>query len=402
MVPWKLNHLDSDIEAVAEFRARELVRSIVRLEGAADLPRVLFLREAVERVHGVVVKARAEREDEPLTLEEAEKLGESIQASVDRRGVQQVLLRSEEGVPILLSRGHSGNFEISVAAVEESQATEIAELTAATIRIEPEPRDPRVSVAFWSGASDPVLGSPSARWRRLALPPFAAIEGNYPAEVRRQLDGMCSQTNGAALPGRLALWHGPPGTGKTWALRALGREWNEWCDLHYITDPERLLGGDTSYLLGVLAARSESVRSWLDDDEDDDPHPDDSDRWRLLVLEDAGELLGVAAPTEVGRGFARLLNIVDGLLGQGSQTLILVTTNEPLGKLHPAALRPGRAMATVEFGPLSPAEATTWLQTRQLEHEVQSPITIAELHAMHSGGPAGSEAAMKRPAVGFG
>ncbi len=126
------------------------------------------------------------------------------------------------------------------------------------------------------------------------------------------------------------------------------------------------------------------------------------ERWRLLVLEDAGELLGAAAPAEVGRGFARLLNIADGLLGQGSRALILVTTNEQLGKLHPAALRPGRAMATVEFGPLGPSEATAWLRERGLEREIESPATIAELHAMLAGTPALAGPVAKHVTVGFG
>jgi hypothetical protein len=238
-----------------------------------------------------------------------------------------------------------------------------------------------------------------ARWRRLALPRFAEIEDNYPAGVRRGLAGLCSQPSGDALPGRLALWHGPPGTGKTWALRALGREWSAWCDLHYVTDPERLLGGDTAYMLGVLAGRSEPPE--LDDEEaPSERKVKPVERWRLLVLEDAGELLGVAAPAEVGRGFARLLNVADGLLGQGTRVLILVTTNEPLGKLHPAALRPGRAMATLEFAPLAAAEASAWLARRGLERAISKPATIAELHAMLAGAPAASAAA---PApVGFG
>jgi hypothetical protein len=143
-------------------------------------------------------------------------------------------------------------------------------------------------------------------------------------------------------------------------------------------------------MLGVLAGSSESLEADLSE------HPDYSDpgtgagdeRWRLLVLEDAGELLGIAAPAEVGRGFARLLNVADGLLGQGSRALILVTTNEPLGRLHPAALRPGRAMATIEFGPLEAGEASAWLRQRGVERSISEPATIAELHAILAGAPA--------------
>lgn len=140
-------------------------------------------------------------------------------------------------------------------------------------------------------------------------------------------------------------------------------------------------------MLETLAARSEPLD--LDDDDDEETAAsgdrEPGERWRLLVLEDAGELLGIAAPAEIGRGFSRLLNIVDGLLGQGSRALILVTTNEPLGKLHPAALRPGRAMATLEFAPLAASEARAWLAGRGLERRVDTPKTIAELHALLRG-----------------
>lgn len=189
-----------------------------------------------------------------------------------------------------------------------------------------------IVVAFWSGAGDGFLSTPEPRWRRLHLPGFAAIEDNYPPAVRARLAQLLSQRSDEGLPGRLALWHGPPGTGKTWALRALGREWSEWCDLHYITDPERLLGGDTGYMLSVLASRSEPLKLDLDDDEEpseQDRKPDE--RWRLLVLEDAGELLGMAA---------------------------------------------------VEFVPMRATEAAEWLASRGLERELDAPATIAELHAM--------------------
>jgi len=152
----------------------------------------------------------------------------------------------------------------------------------------------------------------------------------------------------------------------------------------------------------VLASRSEPREDDLDDLLDEGRvRPEREDRWRLLVLEDAGELLGVSAPAEVGRGFARLLNIADGLLGQGSKALILVTTNEPLGRLHPAALRPGRAMASHEFTPMRANEANAWLAARGVERTVNSPATIAELHALLAGSHATAPAAERGTRLGF-
>jgi hypothetical protein len=381
----ELDHMDDiDTEVVEGLRRGGLSLPLAHFHGAIDLPRALFAGAVLEQGGCVVASVRAEREGEELALEEAERLGGSLQASVDQRGVREVLLRTGEEAPVLLCRD-GGAFEISVAARDVAAARAAAESLAAEIRVKRRPRDTRVAVAFWSGGSgDGMFGGPEARWRRLALPRFAEVGANYTAAVRERLTELFSQSSGEGLPGRLALWHGAPGTGKTWALRALGREWSDWCDLHYITDPERLLGGDTAYMLKVLAGRSDPD---LADDEDEDTGRErgSGERWRLLVLEDAGELLGIAAPAEVGRGFARLLNIADGLLGQGSRALILITTNEPLGKLHPAALRPGRAMATVEFAPLDSAEGSAWLAERGVERRVDAPATIAELHAILAG-----------------
>lgn len=383
-----MDHVDADREVAPRAPLTEALWPIARLEGADELPRALFIEEVLARGACAVAIVDAEREGEELKLEQIEALGEVRQATLDRRGLREVLLHTRRAVPVLLRRRRSA-VEISAADAGVVAARELAESLAAAIRVKRRPRDTRVAVAFWSGPGGDVFSSPGPRWRRLALPRFAEIEDNYPLAVRRRLTEFNSHPSGASLAGRLALWHGPPGTGKTWALRALGREWNAWCDLHYIADPERLLGGDTSYMLETLAARSEPLDSDDDDDDDDETFAagdrEAGERWRLLVIEDAGELLGVAAPAEIGRGFSRLLNIVDGLLGQGSRALILVTTNEPLGKLHPAALRPGRAMATLEFAPLTASEASAWLAERDLKRRIDTPKTIAELHAIVRG-----------------
>jgi ATPase family associated with various cellular activities (AAA) len=392
-----LEHDDIDIGLERRALGAAVSLPISRLEGA-ELPRALFVRVVLGCGARVIVSARAERQGDVLTLGGVEELGESCQASVDEKGVREALLRCAPGqMPALLCRHHSGDFEVSVAAGEVDAAEAQAALLAAAIRVERKPRDTRVPVAFWAGAGEDLLSVGGPRWRRLSLPPLAEIADNYPIAVASGLTAFCAHSSGDALPGRLALWHGPPGTGKTWALRALGCEWRGWCDLHYITDPERLLGGDSAYMLKVLAGRSEADLS--DRNEEVEDEPPSNERWRLLVLEDAGELLGLAAPAEVGRGFARLLNIADGLLGQGSRALILVTSNEPLGKLHPAALRPGRAMATLEFAPLSAAEAAAWFAGRGVDRKVGSSATIAELHAILAGGQSKPQAG--GAAVGF-
>jgi hypothetical protein len=84
-------------------------------------------------------------------------------------------------------------------------------------------------------------------------------------------------------------------------------------------------------------------------------------RWRLLLLEDCDELIRGEAKATSGQALSRLLNLTDGLLGQGRDVLVAITTNENLASLHPAVIRPGRCLAQIEVGPLPRAEALAWL-----------------------------------------
>jgi len=103
------------------------------------------------------------------------------------------------------------------------------------------------------------------------------------------------------------------------------------------------------------------------------------------VLEDTGELLAADAKERTGQGLSRLLNLVDGIIGQGLRVLVLVTTNEPLQRLHPAVARPGRCAARLEFEPFPAAEAVAWLAERGIDDRNATSATLANLFARVEG-----------------
>ncbi len=82
-----------------------------------------------------------------------------------------------------------------------------------------------------------------------------------------------------------------------------------------------------------------------------------------------------SARKEAGAALGRLLN-TDGILGQGCNTLILLTTNERMDRLHPAVVRPGRCLAQIRFTRFSAAGRA--VAARGLRPTVE-PKTLAEL-----------------------
>jgi hypothetical protein len=206
------------------------------------------------------------------------------------------------------------------------------------------------------------------RHREVDAESFDAIASNYSASVRMALTRLIETR--APDSGRLILWRGEPGTGKSHALRALARAWAPWCSAHFSMDPAELLGHGGAYMLDVLTWEGAAA-----------------DRWRLVILEDAGELIAADARAAAGQALSRLLNVADGVLGQGTRTLLLITTNEPVRRLHPGTRRPGRCLADIEFTPLSIDEANAWLAARGHERRVDRPTALAELFADVGEGP---------------
>ncbi len=183
------------------------------------------------------------------------------------------------------------------------------------------------------------------------------IEGNYPNETRRamgQLIGMSSDDVRSA-GGRVVILHGPPGTGKTWAMRALLTSWKSWAEGAVVLDPE-VLFDDPMYMLRV--SRSGVGKSS-----------------RVVVIEDADHIVERQGTRPMS--ISRLLNITDGVVGAANNSILLITTNSAPEELDRALLRPGRCLATVEFSPFDARAAQARLGAH---HVVNGPLTLAEIY----------------------
>ena len=234
--------------------------------------------------------------------------------------------------------------------------------------------DTSTTVLFWCKTS----GEASYFSRIIETPKWNDIRDNYEASVQRELDSLMTMKQPVNIPGRLLLWKGEPGTGKTYALRALCKEWKTWCKMHYIIDVDTFFSS-TEYMMDMIMRTTDAT----EDDEMDHNMSEaqisrgsveyfSSQLWNLLILEDAGELIAKDAKEKTGQALSKLLNLSDGLLGQGIKLFFLITTNEEDQSLSTAIGRPGRCFSNLSFNTLSEEEVKAWLKKRKFDTDLKS------------------------------
>ncbi len=220
----------------------------------------------------------------------------------------------------------------------------------------------------------------------IRCPIWSEIKDNYPSNCRSELDrlmGMKRPWN----EGRLLIWHGEPGTGKTFGIRALLMAWRDRFNFVVVTDPEKMLASPSYYYEIASAPNMNSVPGAPSQDDDDDSSTSKKKRI-LFIVEDSADLIAVGSRKQHWDKFGKLLNVTDGLIGQGREDVFLFTFNEALGAIDPAMVRPGRCISRTEFSKFHTEDAMIWLSKNGLGNcepsgaDTLEPCSLAELYQM--------------------
>ena len=164
-------------------------------------------------------------------------------------------------------------------------------------------------------------------------------EDNYDAAVIRGYRRLVADLKSKSPSGRLGILSGPPGTGKTYLIRALLEE----VLACFVMIPATMVDAISSPdIIPHMLKIKESNPGYS----------------IVFIIEDGDRVLLNRGMDNVS-AISTLLNVTDGILGDLVDLRVLVTTNEKTVKVEPALLRPGRISARVDVGFIGPDRAYT-------------------------------------------
>lgn len=162
---------------------------------------------------------------------------------------------------------------------------------------------------------------------------------NYSEKIISDYEYVIKDLKSPLPSGRISIFDGPPGTGKTYLVRSI---LTSVPDALFVLVPPNMvsaLGGPE--LLPMLLQHKESYRK---------PGP------TIFILEDADQCLVPRGPDNID-SISAILNLGDGIFGSLFDIRIIATTNAKKAEMDSAIMRAGRLSKRVEVGKLTYAEA---------------------------------------------
>jgi hypothetical protein len=367
-------------------------------------------RAILERLGDFIPRSASSRGislDPELTVEKMVSLleGYSLVWSESKDEVEELILTKEGTLVSAFAR--PGHVSLEVFS-EKPDAREV--LGTLARRFEPFAFQNKEQNGVWAEFAHLARNGVSRNTEFLRCPPWEEIRENYAPPAREGLEKLFNVLK-PWKRGRLIIWHGPPGTGKTYAIRALMMIWRKTFDFIVINDPENL-SSHPGYYYQVASPSSEAPARTVpghpwdlapDEEGESPPGARGGEKRRIFIMEDTADLILQESRSSHYDKIGKLLNMTDGLFGQGREDLFLLTFNEDVERIDPAFLRPGRCIVNMEFPKFKASQAAAWFRMQGLDRfEPRAEMTLAEMYAKLFVGKGGVEPVAQGPRrVGF-
>lgn len=207
----------------------------------------------------------------------------------------------------------------------------------------------------------------------LGLAGHALERGNYSKEVLKGFDKVIADLNSPTPSGRLAIFNGPPGGGKTFQIKALldQLEGAVFC----IVPQHMAVELASPSIIPSLINLKQSAKG--------------TDVPIIFIIEDADNCLISREANGNASIIAAVLNLCDGIVGELLDIRIIATTNAESLLLDKALTRPGRCSAHIEVKALSHEDALSVIKRLSGPEATlpeQKEYTLAELYKLHHEG----------------
>lgn len=186
---------------------------------------------------------------------------------------------------------------------------------------------------------------------------------NYTENMNDAYAHVCKCLSSKDPCGRLILFQGAPGTGKSYMIKALISEVKST----FIVVGTNLIGDLSGpQILPVLLNQFEEDENSI-----------------TFILEDADAALATRSRGDLNK-LSDVLNLGDGLLGELLDIRLIATTNAGKLELDPAICRPGRMCKHLQFEALTPAQSNEIYEklTSKGTEDIKSNMTLAEVYRL--------------------